>query len=264
MRSLRRVSAYDAGVIESTANPRIKAIRRLHSAKGRREAGRTLLEGPNGIEALRASEVLPTDILMLEDDADTAAYASAVGIDATVVSEDVLRSASDTMHPHGPLCVIGVPALGAVRSRRTVCLVNVADPGNVGTIVRTAAALGWDVAVHGSTADPWSPKALRASAGATLRVSVAMSPDPPNDAAAAGLAGVALVVAGGSNPRPYDGPVMLLVGSEAHGLPTAMVHVVGDSMTIPMSDDVESLNAAVASALAMYALGGGAFFGGSQ
>jgi len=258
------VGAYDAAVIESTANPRIKAIRRLHTAKGRREAGRTLIEGPNGLEALRSGALRPTDILLLEGDMDTAAYASAVGVQAAVVSQDVLASASDTMHPHGPLFVVEIPALGAVRSRPTVCLVDVADPGNVGTIVRTAAALGWDVAVHGSTADPWSPKALRSSAGATLRVSVAISSDPPADASSAGLASVALVVAGGSNPRPSELPVLLLVGSEAHGLPAAMVHAASDAMTIPMSDDVESLNAAVASALAMYALGGGAFFGGSQ
>lgn len=242
-------------MIESTANPRIKAIRKLHSAKGRKGTGLTLLEGPNGLGALCASDVRPKSILMLADDANTAEYAASIGALATVVTPDVLRSASDTRQPVGPVCVIEVPKFEAVRKHRTVCMVDVADPGNVGTIIRTAAALGWDVATHGTTSDPWSPKALRASAGATLRVHLAASSDPVEDAVVAGLSSVALVVAGGQVPIADSGPVMVLLGSEAHGLPTEMVSDSTMAVTIPMGGGIESMNAAVAAALAMYALG---------
>jgi len=243
-------------VIESTTNPRIKAIRRLHTSKGRKEAGLTLLEGPNGVEALQTSGVRPADILVLPGDGATAEYAASVGIETTVVTPDVLRSAADTKHPLGPLCVIKVPPPGVLRSHRTVCLVDIADPGNVGTIVRTAAALGWDVAINGATADPWSPKSLRASAGATLSTPLARTSDPIGDATSAGLSCVALVVSGGEASFHSDTPVMLLVGSEAHGLPASILAGEAVRWTIPMKDAVESLNAGVAAALAMYALGG--------
>lgn len=242
-------------MITSTSNPRIRDIRRLHSAKGRKDSDRTILEGPNGLEALIANDVRPTEILLVDGDLETAAYAAQVGIEATVVTQDVLRSASDTQQPLGPLFVIDVPAPTAIRHHRTVCLVDVSDPGNVGTIVRTAAALGWDVATHGATSDPWSPKALRASAGATLRIHLAVSTDPVTDATAVGLDTIALVVDGGGILGADTGPELLLVGSEAHGLPRAMVDAATRTATIPMVSGTESLNAAIAAALAMYALG---------
>lgn len=252
--SLHRADAYDALVIESTANPRIKSIRKLHTPKGRKQAGLTLLEGPNGLEALRSSGIRPVDILMLAEDDAAATYAASVGVEPILVTPNVLRAASDTQHPLGPLCVIKMPSPRGIEPRRTVCLVDIADPGNVGTIIRTAAALEWEVAVCGATADPWSPKALRASAGATLRTPVARTNDPLEDAASAGLACIALVVSGGAPPRPHGEPVLLLVGSEAHGLPPRMVSGGVDTVTLPMAGGIESLNAAVAAAIAMYAL----------
>lgn len=242
-------------MITSTSNPRIKAIRKLRTAKGRHESGRTMLEGPNGLEALRTSELRPAEILMLENDAATASYADEIGVDATVVSPGVLAAASDTQHPLGPVCVIDVPEPRPMRSNRTVCLVDIADPGNVGTIIRTAAAFGWDVAICGATADPWSPKALRASAGTTLRVRIARASDPIGDAGSLGMASVALVVAGGDPPAALDRPIALLVGSEAHGLPQAMIERASGTVSIPMGGGVESLNAAVAVGISLYALG---------
>lgn len=241
-------------MITSTSNARIGAVRKLHAAKGRKESGRTILEGPNGREALAASDLRPTDIFLLEGDTETAAYAATMGIEGTVVSEDVLRSASDTKQPLGPLFVVEVPQPRAIRHRRTVCMVNVSDPGNVGTIIRTAAALGWDVAVHGATSDPWSPKALRASAGGTLRTHLATSHDPITEATSAGLTSVALIVDGGDALRGSADPALLLVGSEAHGLPDALVDAATVAATIPMASGTESLNAAVAAAIAMHSL----------
>ncbi|MGI9529056.1 MAG: TrmH family RNA methyltransferase [Acidimicrobiia bacterium] len=241
-------------MITSTSNARISAVRKLHTAKGRKESARTILEGPNGREALAASDLRPTDIFLLEGDTETAAYAANLGIDATVVTQDVLRSASDTQQPLGPLFVIEVPEASAVRHHRTVCMVDVSDPGNVGTIIRTAAALGWDAATHGSTSDPWSPKALRASAGATLRMHLATSHDPIAEAASAGLTCVALIVDGGDVLRGSTDPAFLLVGSEAHGLPDALADAATMAATIPMAAGTESLNAAVAAAIAMHSL----------
>lgn len=241
-------------MITSTSNPRIRTVRSLHTAKGRKQAGRTILEGPNGREALATSDTRPTDIFLLEGDTETAAYAASLGIEATVVSEAVLQSASDTKHPLGPLFVIEVPEASAIRHHRTVCLVDVSDPGNVGTIVRTAAALGWDAATFGTTSDPWSPKALRAAAGATLRIHLAISHDPLADAASVGLTTVALIVDGGEALREGSEPSCLLVGSEAHGLPDAIVEGANMAATIPMASGTESLNAAIAAALAMHTL----------
>ena len=244
-------------MITSSANPTIRSVRQLHARKGRRAAGRTLVEGPNGLEALVRHRLAPELLICTGDDADAIAYAATVGIEPTIVAPRVLAAAADTDHPTGPVAVISIPAPQDLRPRNTVVLVDVADPGNVGSIIRTAAALGWDVAVAGTTADVWSPKALRSSAGATLGARPGSVDDTTGALGAVGLTSVALVV-GEASPiaaMGIEGPIGLLVGSEAHGLPTDVADAADHRATIAMRDDVESLNAAAAAAIAMHVLG---------
>lgn len=243
-------------IITSTSNPTIKAIRRLHRPTGRRDQGRTIIEGPNALDAARRYEVSVVEILCLADDDETQAFASKVGTPPTMVTDVVLAAASDTSHPRGPLLVIDIPPFTTVRRVPTVVLVDVADPGNVGTIVRSATAFGWDVAVAGSTADVWAPKTLRSSAATALGARIALVNDVVGDVASAGLLPIALVVEGGLDPTALtlDAPPALLVGSEAHGLDERTLAATTRRVTIPMPGDVESLNASVAASLGMYAL----------
>ena len=130
----------------------------------------------------------------------------------------------------------------------------VSDPGNVGTLVRTAAAFGWAFGFTPGTADPWSPKVLRAGAGAQFRA----WPIPVSTVDAltgAGYDAVAMVVEGG---QPVDrlgtGRYAVLVGEEAAGLPHDVVEQAATRVTIPMPGGTESLNAAVAAAIVVYEL----------
>lgn len=197
-------------------------------------------------------------VVATADDTAAVEYAAGIGVEPLIVSDRVLAAASDTTSPASPVLVLAVPDTPTLRRHRTVVLLDVADPGNVGTAIRTAAALGWDVAVGGTSADPWGPKALRSSTGATLGCRVARIDDPA-DIVREGLVPVALVVRGGISPDAVrraisDATPALLIGSEAHGLRSSVVAVAHHRLTIPMMDEVDSLNAATAAAIAMYAL----------
>ena len=246
-------------MITSTANPTIRSVRRLHTAKGRREAGRTIVEGPNGREALIRFGVVPELLLVTADDDASLAYATSIGLDPVVVSDRVLAAASDTRSPVGPVTVIAIPDGRGLRTHPTAILMDVADPGNVGTAIRSAAAMDWDVAVAGSSADPWSPKAVRSAAGATLGVRLSTLESALDAAADAQLVTVALVVRDGRSPddvrAALDGsPCAIIIGGEAHGLPESIVGATDHRLTLPMTGRVESLNAATAAAIAMYGL----------
>jgi TrmH family RNA methyltransferase len=139
-----------------------------------------------------------------------------------------------------------------------LALVDLADPGNLGTLVRAAeAAGGAGVVVSGTTTDPFGPKAVRAAAGSLMRLPVAEVGDPIEMVEAIRRCGrlvVATVAAGGSAPDSLDltGPLALVVGSEAHGLSDALIARCDTTSTIPLAASVESLNAAVAGSIVLF------------
>lgn len=132
------------------------------------------------------------------------------------------------------------------------------DPGNVGTLVRSAAAAGaGGVVLTRGCADVWSPKALRAGMGAQLRLPVAAGLDAPAVVALARERGLALRVADGRGAVPYDGvdwavPALLVVGGEAAGPSAALLSAADEVVAIPLWGGVESLNAAVAGSVVLY------------
>jgi TrmH family RNA methyltransferase len=236
--------------ISSTSNPTIKALRRLSSHKGRAASGLAIAEGPHLVEALREAGIVVRQLLTT-DAADIDRHGDAESV--VMVSQNVLASVSDTRHPQGPLAVFAIPDAEGIRHHDTVILHGISDPGNLGTLIRSATAFGFDVAVSGATADPWNPKVLRASAGAVFANQPRTSASPIADAEQRGLVCVAMVPRGGTELSVADDPIALLVGSEAHGLPDAMVEACQARLTIGMGSAVESLNAAVAGSIAMHA-----------
>lgn len=240
--------------ITSTTNARVKAIRKLHSARGRKATGTTICEGPNLLEALKESDTVPLLVLALEGDRAAVHYAEDHDAPCFIVTNDVLDAASDAVTPQSPVVMVEIPRRSAMRSMNTVVLDGLADPGNVGTIIRTATALGWDVALTRRTADPWAPKALRSSAGTTIRSHIATVDDPVAEAKRNGLSCVGTVVEGGGPLATRRAPVALFIGSESHGLARDRVSDMDELVTIPMVGGTESLNAASAAAIAMYGL----------
>ncbi len=231
-----------------------------------------MLEGP-----VAACEVLEAGIALDEVyvDADAwgaAAHGSALrraveaalaaGTPVWSLAPGVLARVSDTVTPQGLVAVarrrpVGLPELAA-RPGPVLALVDVADPGNAGTLVRAAEAAGAaGVVFAGASTDPFGPKAVRAASGSLLRVPVAEAADTASVLEALRASGrvlVATVASGGAPPEALDltGPVAVLVGSEAHGLPTEVVAAADVGLTIPLAASVESLNAAVAGAVVLF------------
>ena len=239
--------------IESTTNQRIKAVRRLHRGRERHRLGRTLLEGPKLIEAALDGGVVPIEVYTVER-GSTVDRCEAAGTEVVETNRMVLETIATTVDPQDPVAVIEVPEAQPLGSERVVVLVEIADPGNVGTLIRSAAALGWKVALLGG-ADPWNPKVLRSAAGGHFLQTPSQIVDL-SEIAALGFTTVATIVEGGEAPNDIetDSPIALLVGSESHGLSAELVDRCDQTMTIPMSEDSESLNAAAAGAISMYAL----------
>jgi TrmH family RNA methyltransferase len=209
------------------------------------------LEGPHLLEAALAAGIDIVEVFALEG--------SEVGDlpgDVHTVTAPVMARIAATDHPRGPVAVIAIPEPDALRRHDTVVLWDVADPGNAGSLVRSAAAFDCDLAVTPRTVDLWDPKVLRAAAGAHFgRALVSLGDDALADLAATGLTSVAAVVDGGRGPSlalAESGPVAILVGNEPHGLPASVIDAASAAVTIPMPGGVESLNVAVVGAILLY------------
>jgi TrmH family RNA methyltransferase len=163
------------------------------------------------------------------------------------VAPELLASVSDLPHPPRVVAVYRRADLPGNTLSLGVALWRVADPGNVGAVVRTAGAFGASVALSAGCADPTSPRALRASAGAIFRVPLTGFDGAPGRK-------VALVAHGGRPLSEVDfvQPVSLVLGAEREGLPDEMVERCDDVATIPIPGQVESLNVAAAVAIALY------------
>jgi TrmH family RNA methyltransferase len=188
---------------------------------------------------------------------------------AILVSDQVLAAISPVQHPSGVVAIGRARAtdvrvvFASCRDARqhlpiVVVLAGVQDPGNVGAIVRAAAAFAAAgvVAIEG-TANPFSWKALRGAMGGTFRLPVAARGTVPDVIAAAQQERVRIVAAlpRGGTPLPrvdFTGPTAIVFGGEGGGVPGALMSAADGSLTIPMRAPVESLNVAVAAALALY------------
>lgn len=176
-----------------------------------------------------------------------------------VIKDYLFEKISDTKNPQG---IIGVGKIPNVFSKelkrkgRYIALENIADPANLGAISRTAEALGVDgIILSSDSCDPYSPKSLRASMGTLLRMPIFIFDNFCNDIKESGLEVFACVVSGGEDIKQQkfcDGSIVM-IGNEANGL-TEHAKSIGKNITINMQGKAESLNAAVAAAIAMWEL----------
>jgi RNA methyltransferase, TrmH family len=171
-----------------------------------------------------------------------------VADDAVRVTPEVMRHLAPTVHPRGPVAVVDMPSSHPVE-RSCLVAYEVSDPGNLGTLIRAAAAFGLDVAVTTNTTDPWSPKTLRSGAGSHFTTAIELNATV-RGLSRRGYTTVAAVPRGGVDPHELHriDTVAIVVGSEAHGLPEDLA--VDMSVTIPIG--IESLNAGVAGAILAY------------
>jgi RNA methyltransferase, TrmH family len=220
------------GVITSSANPRLRLVRRLRSAPQRRRLGLFVVEGEDLVQAGVDAGLDPEDVLR-------------AGID---VEPKLLADVSELAHPARVIAVFRRDDLRKAEPRRAgLALWHVADPGNVGTLIRTADAFRAFVALSSGCADPTSPKALRGSAGAIFRVPLLDFDDGPAPR-------IALVAEGGEPLQEVELPeqVTFVLGAERAGLPSDVLGRCDAAASIPMAEGAESLNVAVAGAIALY------------
>lgn len=222
---------------------------RLHRVRERRETNRTLVEGPNALSEAVDAETDIVEVFGLPEDTVGARLAERAGAPWIPVTGSVLARLAGTETPRGPIAVIVIPA--SVETGGDQMWVDTSDPGNTGTLIRSAAAFGFSIRIADDAADPWSPKVVRAAAGGHFRTTVSVGP-PRLDTLR-----VATVLTGGTPIHQINDyltayPVTLLIGNEAHGLPDETAAAADVRVSIPMVSGIESLNASVAGAICMY------------
>lgn len=195
-------------------------------------------------------------IFALAADAPSAAAARGCGADLVVIEERGLRRLSTTEHPQSPVAVMVMPPAGPPSGGHLLVAWGVSDPGNVGTLIRCAAAFGMGFAAGPGTADPWAPKVLRSAAGGHFRAGAARV-STLDELRAGGRLLVATVAREGMAPASLPAvPLAILVGEEARGLAAEVVGACDLAVTIPMPGGTESLNAGVAGAILAYEVAG--------
>ena len=219
-------------MITGASNPTLKLVRKLLAQKRKREElGLFAVEGEDLVDAAAAAGIEPIELLVAGE----------------TVDPELLAAISTLPHPARVVAVYRAADLPREPRETTLALWQVADPGNVGTLLRAADAFGAAVALSPGCADPLGPKALRASAGAIFRVPLLAFDDAPGERVA--------LVAHGAPPLhelALSGPVTFVLGAERQGLPKDLVEQSHKVATIPMAGGAESLNVAVAGAIALY------------
>jgi TrmH family RNA methyltransferase len=223
---------------------------RLHRARDRKERGLTLVEGPELLRDVAATGVKVVEMFSAQTGPEVELPPGAPS--PTLVDQRALDRLAGTKSPRGPVAVVEIPKEWLDRSRNLLVSVGVSDPGNVGTMIRTAAAFEWGFAYTEGSADPWSPKTIRAGAGGQFQTPVSRV---GSIAELGEWQTVATLPRGGDNLDSIPvGLYALLVGEEAHGLPESVSTAAQHRLTIPTSGPTESLNAAVAAGIALYEL----------
>jgi RNA methyltransferase, TrmH family len=232
-------------MIESPQNEKLKLVRKLRDRKHREREGLFATEGEDLLEAGLAAGVQPRFVLVAEGS----------GLDGDEVASDLLADVSSLGSGTRVIAVWPVsktstdfsPDTGDNSPAPCIYLHGVGDPGNVGTIVRTVDAfLDGPVVLGPDCADPYSPKAVRASMG-----SVFSSPPIKAELEATPEPRVALVAHGGQELDTLDGAATVCLGAEREGLPDAVVARCDRTVTIPLRPGgAESLNVAAAAAIA--------------
>ncbi|HEX8733190.1 MAG TPA: RNA methyltransferase, partial [Ktedonobacterales bacterium] len=266
-------------MITSPTNQHIALLRSLHTPKGRAAEGLFLIEGPHTLTAALDAQVTPR--LLIYDPAtvertvegrrllERVADARSAGCEVYEATASAIERACDTRTPQG---IVGAAALEDVAAERTrarrrgrarpvlLALDALADPGNMGTILRSALAADADEALLGpACADPYAPKVVRAGAGAHFRLPIraGLTWDEIAQRFSGAPAVHEVLVAEASGQTPYDEVdlarrVGLIIGNEAHGVSREAARLATTRVSIPMWNKVESLNAGIAASVILF------------
>lgn len=248
-------------VIRARDNSRVRRWQRLARDAGiRRAENRTLIEGVHLVEEYLASGREPAALIAAEAHARSAEFASLLKrcrVPPVLVSNSVFAAIANADSPAGIAAEIEIPARGPLLPESDCCalLDGVQDAGNVGTIMRSAAAFGvTDVVLGPGCADPWSPKVLRAGMGAHFRLRLGVSKDLAADLESFGGIAACALPRGGVSVAEADltERIAWILGSEGGGVSEQLAARARLKVSIPMPGAAESLNVAIAAAILFY------------
>jgi len=243
--------------ITSLKNPRVLAWRALQTHKGREEQNAFLVEGVRMVREAVDSDFELQAILLREDVAP--AFPFPAGVPVFLLSERVFASVSETKTPQGIAAVL-FRRIRPLSGSCFVALDAVQDPGNVGTIIRTADAAGFDGVLLGpECADLFSSKVLRSTMGSIFRLSFAFPEDLSADLRNLRSRGFSVLSSQLDGDPFYEreeipAPFVLIIGNEGNGVSEPVKHEATHRFRLPMRGGAESLNAAVAAGIMMYDL----------
>jgi RNA methyltransferase, TrmH family len=258
--------------LTSIRSPRVSAARRLAKRAFRAADGRFLAEGPQAVREAAASPGSVVEVFATaeaaERHADIVAGCRDAGAPVTLVSGEVLTSIAQTVTPQGIAAVcrridVGLDEVLATSPRLVTVLVDARDPGNTGTVIRTADAAGSDAVVLTSgSVDPYNGKCVRATAGSIFHVPFVLA-GPVNEVVdRLRTAGLRVLAADGGGDIDLDdaldagrlaGPAAWLFGNESWGLPEQVRALADEVIRVPIHGRAESLNLATAAAICLYA-----------
>ncbi len=246
----------------TAGNARVKEARKLSRRSVRAERRLFLADGPNAVtEALAVRDCV---VEVFATSAATERYAELADTTPvwTLVEERAIAGLSDSVTPAGLVAVCRFLNLPQPTDARLVAIcAETRDPGNAGTVIRSADAAGADaVVLAGDSVDPYNPKTVRSSAGSLFHLPVSQTPEPYAAIRAARHAGLQVLAADGAGEVDLHdagdllrAPTAWLFGNEAHGLPDDLAASADHRVRIPIHGRAESLNLATAAALCLYA-----------
>ncbi len=267
--------------ISSPANARVRKARDLLTGRGRKQHGLFLMEGPHLLESVLDADVMPAEVFYQPDllgrtpqgQALLERLLSSASLPAerlVEVSERVIEVLGETESPQGVVSILPLDAFAPEQTsrrrapaRRPALLIldALADPGNMGTILRTALAADIEaVLLTPNCVDSFSPKVVRSAAGAHVALPIAVNQSWPDilrlvEAHCEGQPRVFLAEAGHANwyfEQDLRSPFALIIGNEAHGPSQQARSIATDTISIPLANNVDSLNAAMAAGIILY------------
>ncbi|MDX2375705.1 RNA methyltransferase [Microbacterium sp. LRZ72] len=258
-------------MLENPRSPRVRAVAKLSKRSARAETASFLLEGPQSVgEALAYRPDTIVDLFAtpsaLEKHGELRTTAADVGVEITYVTEAVLEAMADTVTPQGVVAVArqfptSVRDVFGSAPRLVAICEEVRDPGNLGTIIRAADAVGADaVVLTGRTVDPFHPKVVRATTGSLFHVPLSLGGDLAeviDRARAGGLQVIAADVKGDDllaarAAGELARPTAWLFGNEARGLSDEAFALADGALRLPIYGQAESLNLATAASVCLY------------
>ena len=243
--------------LTSLKNPKAASWRSLKDKKGREEQNAFLVEGVRMVREALASSFTVRTVLLREDYEPD--FPVPENIPVFLLSDPVFRSVCDTKTPQGIAAVLSLQAKEAA-GPRLLALDGVQDPGNVGTIIRTADAAGFDgILFSPDCADLFSPKVLRSTMGSIFRLGFSFPASLPEKLESLKKEGYSILSTQLDGDPFYERKAVsdsfvLVIGNEGNGVSDAVKSTATHRLRLPMRGGAESLNAAVAAGIMMYDL----------